>query len=230
MTEPLVSLKWLNDDVEQIEIEIRDGKEPSRIVYPRQEDIEEAQYEYVRGEFFYRILNKFEELYGKEGILSRYGVLKDDSSVLANLICWPRDHQTIYDGYIAVDKIPVKAKCRLVEEIRQMALDWKLSNDGISAEPMAGDFAEFAVDNYRWLFNFEVPTVATSLLSVNRDALELEWYVFNNDDVNIQKKFSALCDDKDGVGSYMANRWMTSITENKQFLENHKAKGVAKGE
>ena len=226
MTEPLLILKWLNDDVKQIEIEIRDGKEPSRIVYPRQEDIEEAQYEYVRGEFFYRILNKFEELYGKEGFLSRYGVLKDDSSVLANLICWPRDHQIMNDGYIAVDKIPVKARCRLVEEIRQMALDWKLSNDRISAEPMAGDFAKFAVDNYTWLFNFEVPTVATSLLSVNRDALELEWYVFNHDDRKVQQKFSELADDKSGVGLYQAKRWQTIIDTYLQHWENLKVNMV----
>ena len=58
MTKPLLSLKWLDDDVKQVEIEIRDGKEPSRIVYPKPKDIEESQYEYARGEFFLRIRDR----------------------------------------------------------------------------------------------------------------------------------------------------------------------------
>lgn len=231
MTEPLLSLKWLNDDVDQIEIEIRDGKEPSRIVYPRQGDCEEAQYEYARGEFFLRILNKFEDLYGEHGILSRYGVLKDDSSILANLICWPRDHQTMNDGYIAVDKIPVKVKCRLVEEVRQMAFDWKLSDCiKLDLEPMVTAFARFEVDNYIWLFNFEVPTEEKSLLNINKDALELEWYVFNHDDSKVKEKFSALVDDKKGDCSYLANRWWTNIQVNLQYWESCKDKYSVQGE
>ena len=231
MTEPLLSLKWLNDDVEQIEIEIRDGKEPSRIVYPKPENCEGKQCEYEPEKFFLSLINIFEDLYGEYGTLSRYGIFKGASAVLANLVCWPRNHPIMYDGNISVDKIPDVARYRLIEKIRQMVSGWKLSGYvEFDVESMATAFARFEIDNYIWLFDFEVPTEAKSLLNINKDALELEWYVFNHDDVNTQKKFSALCDGKDGVGSYMANRWMTSINENLQFWENYKARCAAKGE
>lgn len=223
MTKPLLSLKWLDDDVKQVEIEIRDGKEPSRIVYPKPKDIEESQYEYARGEFFLRIRDVFKVLYGEHDILSEYGIFRDDSAVLKELICWPRNHQAIDDGNISVDKIPDASRAKLMENIRQMALGWKLSDDiEFDVEPMAATFARFEVDNYIWLFNFEVPTEAKSLLSINKNALEFEWYVFNHDKSNVQKKFSALVEDKSGVGSYLANRWWTNIQVNLQHWESGK--------
>ena len=231
MDKPVIKVKWIESNLKQIEIAIRDSKEPSRIVYPKPENCDEAQYEYARGEFFYRVRKIFERLYGEHSILSSYGILKDDSDVLAILICWPRDHQIMDDGNISVDNIPRKVRDMLIENVRQMALGWKLSdNIELDVEPMAAAFARFEVDNYIWLFNFEVPTRAKSLLSINKDALELEWYEFNHDENKRQEKLSALADDEKGVGSYLAKRWMMNVRVNLQIWENRKDKHAMKGE
>jgi len=231
MNKPVIRVKWHDNDLKQIEIENRDGKEPSRIVYPKPENCEGKQYEYEPEKFFLSLIDIFEELHGEHGILSRYGIFKGASAVLASLVCWPRDHQAIDHGNISVDKIPGKVRDRLIENVRQMALGWKLSdNIKLDVEPMAAVFARFEVDNYIWLFNFEVSTETKSLLSINKDALELEWYAFNHDDSKVQKKFSALVDDKSGVGFYQANRWWASIQVNLQQWESCKDKYAAKGE
>jgi len=221
MNKTVIKVKWIDSTLKQIEIEIRDGKEPSRIVYPRQEDIEEAQYEYVRGEFFYRILNKFEELYGKHGILSCYGILKNNSDILKELICWPRNHQVMEDKNISVDHIPDEAHQILFGNIRKMALGWKVSSDmEIDVEHMASVFAKFEVDNYIWLFNCSADS--KSLLNINKDAIELEWYEFNHDDKSFQKKFAGLIDGVSGIDNDQAIQWMNIIKGRVPLFEDIK--------
>lgn len=219
MDKTTISLKWINNESGQIEIELLDGNQPERLIYPFQKNAKESQdqYEYIRRAFFLRIRDELKKLYGERGMLSEYGILKDDSDLLKCLICWPIDHQKIPDGKVSVEKIPANLRIDIINKISQMASGWGLSN--AAANISASGFAEYAVDNYRWLFDFEISTVSKSLLNINKDALELEWYVFNHDDRKVQQKFSELAYDKSGVGLYQAKRWQTIIDTYLQHWE-----------
>ena len=226
MNKPVIKVKWIDSTLKQIEIEIRDGKEPSRIVCPKPENCEEPLYE--REEFFFRIRRRLEELYGKHGILSYYGILKDNDEILEELICWPRNHQVMDDKNISVDNIPDETSQILFENIRKMALGWKLPNDmEIDVERMASVFAKFEVNNYIWLFN--VKTDSRSLLNINKDALELEWYVFNHDDNNFQKKYAVLTDGASGICNEKAKTWMNIIKIRAPLFEDIKKEYETKG-
>ena len=206
MSEPVISLKWVDDDLRQIKIIVADGQEPSDIVYPRSEDCDEEEYDIAAGKMFDRILEAFNRKFPPQGIYSPYGVLRDKSNILANLIMWQEKC-----NFVSVDKMPESTTRKIAETIKQLALGWGLSNKSIGLERPANEFVKSTIKNFRWLFDFEVSTDSKSLLNINRDALKLEWYVLNHDDQNVQRKFSELLDEERGIGSYEANRVMSCI-------------------
>ena len=204
MSTTKICLKWLGNDAKQIEIKLSDGGAP--IVYPseesRRQSLNKSEDEFCP--MFFRVIKIFEKLYGRNGIYSRHGIFNDDSSVLKCLICWPVNEG---DGneYISVERIPREARQSIAEAIRHMAGYWKLSTEGRCTEE---DFANSAVDNYRWIFDFNVTPEMTSLSCINRDALELEWYWVNQDKSSFEKKYRQLAAQ---IGDYKANRYCKNI-------------------
>jgi hypothetical protein len=198
-----ICLKWLGTDARQIELKLSDGGAP--IVYPSEESRSQLQGRY-EDEFcpvFRRVVEIFERLYGNKGIYSRYGIFKDDSSVLACLICWPVNEGDNSKG-VSVERIPREARQSIAESIMHMAGYWKLSTGGRCTE---AEFANYAVANYRWIFDFNVTPTVTSLSCINRDALELEWCWFNQDRSSFEKKCEQLAAQigADNVNSYRKN-------------------------
>ena len=94
-----------------------------------------------------------------------------------------------------------------------MALGWNLVNKEYNAdvERRAIIFAKSEVENFRWLFNYEISIDEKSLLQINTDALELEWYALNRDDFAQQRKFEDLANENGGIGLYEASRLKTSV-------------------
>lgn len=188
MNKTLISLKWLNHDVKQIELKLSDGDAP--IIYPSEESCRQLQsrYEDEFSPMFLRVIKLFEHRYGDKGMYSRYGIFRDDSSVLACLICWPVNEGDKNEN-ISIERIPCEAQQSIAESIRHMTGYWKLSTEGKCTEDV---FADYVVDNYRWIFDFNVTPTVTSLSCINRDALELEWYWFNHDEISFENKYNQL--------------------------------------
>lgn len=203
MSTTKICLKWLGNDAKQIEIKLSDGGAP--IVYPSEESRRQLQcgYEDSFCPVFRRVVEIFEKLYEDKGIYSRYGILKDDSSVLACLICWPVNEGDNSKG-VSVEMIPNKARQSITESIRHMTGYWELSTEGRCTEE---EFANYAVANYRWIFDFNVTPTVTSLSCINRDALELEWYWINHDISSFEKKCEQLAAQigADRVNGYRKN-------------------------
>ena len=216
-----ICLKWLNDDVKQIELEIFDGKQPVKIICPMSggglpdgfepEDADKNP--------LFRARNLLAEIccdnkdIDNNGIYSGYGILKDNSSILACLICWPINERASHDGEIVVKSIPDKARQVIVERIREMAGYWQLTTQGNKCSAKA--FAEYAVKNYRWIFDFNITQTTTSISRINRDALELEWYWVNGDKQSFERKRNQLVDK---VGSYVVCRYCTNIKTYGKFI------------
>ena len=206
MSEPVISLKWVDDDLRQIKIIVADGQEPSDIVYPRPGNCDEKEYRAVLEKMFNRIIEAFKRDFPPHGIYSAYGVLGDESDTLASLVKWQEK-----SNFVSVEKIPALTSERIEETIKQLALGWGLSNTSIDLESTANAFAKSTVKNFRWLFDFEISTAPKSLFNINKDALELEWYVLNHDKESADKKFAELSDKDKGIGSYKAHRLESCI-------------------
>ena len=207
MDKKVISLKWMDDDLRQIKIIVDDGQEPSYIVYPRSKECDRDKYCATLAKMFERIYKLFKERFGIQSIYGPYGVFKDDSAVLAHLINW---HDI---SFVSVDPIPVVARQRLEEKIKGLALGWNLTNKECNAdvERRAIIFAKSVVENFRWLFDYEISIDEKSLLQINTDALEFEWYALNHDDFARQRKFEDLANENGGIGLYEASRLKTSV-------------------
>ena len=206
MSTTKICLKWLSNDAKQIELKLSDGGAP--IVYPSEESRRQLQSGSEDSSYpvFRRVVEMFENLCDDKGkgIYSRYGIFNDDSSVLACLICWPVNEGDSNEE-VSVERIPREARQSIAESIRHMAGYWKLSMEGKCTEE---EFAKYAVDNYRWIFDFNVTPEVTSLSCINRDALELEWYWVNQDKSSFEKKYRQLAAQ---IGDYKANRYCKNI-------------------
>lgn len=191
-----IVLRWSDDKLTRIEIEVRDGKAPVRMVYPKLEDCDEREYDCKLDEFFSRIRTFFAKTYGNLGVYGPYGIFTDNSALLAGLVLWQNN-----DEKVQVEEISSDVRRRIAEMIKEMVLGWDLS---IKDHKCSVDkFVGYVVDNSRWLFDFNVSAKAKSLFNINKDALELEWYVINDDRVNSDKKFMTLVDN---LGLNMARR------------------------
>ncbi len=206
MSAPVISLKWVDDDLRQIKIIIANGQEPSYIVYPRTKDCDEKEYRAALEKMFNRITESFKRNFPPHDIYSAYGVLGDKSDTLASLIKWQEE-----SNFVSVEKIPALTSKRIEGTIKLLALKWGLSNVPIDLEGRADAFVKSTVKNLRWLFDFEISTAPKSLLNINKDALELEWYVLNHDKESADKKFAELSDEDKGIGSYKACRLESCI-------------------
>ena len=200
MSEPVISLKWVDDDLRQIKIIVADGQEPTDIVYPRPENCDGKAYGDVLARMFERISDLFERTFGRYDVYGPYGVFTNDSAILANLIKWQAK-----SNFVSVDPISITVRQNLEAKIKQLALGWGLSNASIDLESTADAFAKSTVRNFRWFFDFEISTAPKSLFNINKDALELEWYVLNHDKESADKKFAELSDEDKGIGSYKAH-------------------------
>ena len=206
MNNPVITLKWIDNDLRQIKITIADGEDSSEIVYPRLEACDEKEYGGVLTRMFDRIRGLFEREFGRLDFYGPYGVITFESSILENLLRWHEE-----SNFVSVEELPTVAKRNLTEKIKQLVRRWALSNKHMDLERAIDEFAKSTVKNFRWLFDFEISTAPKSLFNINKDALELEWYVLNQDDVNVQRKFSELQDEVKGIGRYKAIQLMEHI-------------------
>ena len=196
-----ITLRWFDDDLKRIEIEVRDGKAPERMVYPRLEDCDEKEFDCKLGEFFSRIRTFLAKEYGRCGVYGPYGIFADDSAILAGLVLWQNN-----DENVQVEEISYNGRRKIAEMIKKMVLSWSLSVD--IPKCSVDTFVEYVMDNYRWLFDFKISSKVKSLLNINKDALELEWYVINDDRVNGDRKFKSLVE---SIGLNMARRYNALI-------------------
>ena len=226
-----IILKWCDDELRQIMIgvEDKDGRNECCLIGKASENPN-----------WLKIADVFERI--REVLRPVCGYDLEDSSILSCLIGMDRDVLKYEDNnrnignenkeyagkmrqiFQGVDDIPDIAQKRVVGMVKDMAIEWGLSDATIDIQKEAGIFGEYVVFARRYLFTYEISKAMESLYDINADALELEWYTVHNDNVKRDAKRDVLLLNAKEDDKYRAYRYLTSSNAHVGAYQRFKAK------
>lgn len=225
-----IGLKWCDEDLRHISLKVGEDE----CCYPMLDEHSDNI-----GVYAVKLADIFERI--REVLKPFCGFELDDSAILSNLVCLDRSLLTekteeksnpklkeslvkLRRMFAGVEDIPENAKRRIAEAVRDMAIEWGLSDSSIDVRVEADIFGKYVVFCRRWLFDYKISISPKSLYYLNKDALELEWYVLHNDVTKRDEKMATLQHDANADARYRAYRYLKSSESHVGSFEAYKQK------
>lgn len=204
MSEPVIRLKWVDDDIKQIELTLETPERTWACVYPPRSEGEL----YI----FDMVIDRVNTV-----IQKAFGPCPANFEALNWLIGADIEKWKLVN--IFIEDIPVKSKNMLTDKISKMAKEWGLSSRGDDLDNKANLFARYVVDCRSWLFDSERTIKSGDLLDINSDALELEWYMLHKDERKLSQKIEQLLGSKNADEFYRVNRIIVLINSHARIFD-----------